>query len=117
MKCALSHLLNCCQLTLALSEVHRVDLIADDLFQVHNVLVIQLPQNLDLSDGSDGEPLLLLLIVRSHHLQRHQVTGQGVPSLVDLSGREERKGRVRGRQSELFVGVSLCHMFLLQSGQ
>ena len=46
---------------LVLAEVHRLLLVRHDLPQLDDVLVLELPQDLDLPDRSDGETLLLVL--------------------------------------------------------
>lgn len=111
--------------TLAFPEVYCVDLIADNLLQVHNVLMIQLTQNLDLSDSGDGESFLLLLVVCSHHFQCHQLTSQIVSSLVHLSGRKKERGGREGEGkiikeqwlSSCVCWTSPCHTCPLQSDQ
>ena len=58
--------------TFVFLEVERVLLVGDDLFQVDDVLVIQLPQNLDLAHRRDGKALLLVL--QANLLQRYHLT-------------------------------------------
>ena len=58
--------------TFVFLEVERVLLVGDDLLQVDDVLVIQLPQNLDLAHRRDGKALLLVL--QANLLQRHHLT-------------------------------------------
>ena len=57
--------------TFVLLEVERILLVSDDLFHVDHTAMVQLPQDLDLSDGRDGEALLL--IVQAHFLQGNQL--------------------------------------------
>ena len=72
-------------LTFVLLEVQRVGLVGDHLLQVDDVLVAQLPQDLDLPDGRDGEAFPL--VVRPHHLQGDDVVAEGVPGFEDLAKR------------------------------
>ena len=56
-------------LTSVFAEVNCVLLVRDDLFQVDDGWVVQLTENLDLSDGGDRESLLLIL--ETNFLQRN----------------------------------------------
>ena len=58
--------------TFVFLEVERVLLVGDDLLQVDDVLVIQLPQNLDLAHRRDGKAFFLVL--QTNLLQRHHLT-------------------------------------------
>lgn len=58
--------------TFILFKVERILLVSDDFLHVDNTAVFELTQDLDLSDGCDGEALLL--IVQTHFFQSHQFT-------------------------------------------
>ena len=58
-------------LTFIFPEVESVLLVGDDFLQVDDVLVVELAQDLDLSDGRDRKAFLLIL--QPHLLQGHQV--------------------------------------------
>lgn len=47
--------------TFVLFEVESVLFVSDDFFHVNNAAVVELSQDLDLSDGSDGETFLLII--------------------------------------------------------
>ena len=57
--------------TFVLLEVERILLVSDDLLHVDHTAMVQLPQDLDLSDGRDGKALLF--IVQAHFLQGNQL--------------------------------------------
>lgn len=61
--------------TFVLLEVQCVLFVCDDLLHVDHAAVVELAEDLDLSDGRDGEALLL--IVQTHLLQSHQLTLEG----------------------------------------
>lgn len=57
--------------TFVFLEVQCILLVGDDLLQVDNVGVVQLPEDLDFPYSCDGKTLLL--IFQSHLLQSHQL--------------------------------------------
>ena len=57
--------------TFVLLEVECILLVSDNLLHVDHTAMVQLPQDLDLSDGRDGEALLL--IIQAHFLQGNQL--------------------------------------------
>jgi hypothetical protein len=69
--------------SLVLSKIDGVLLVRHYLPQVDDVLVVELSQDLYLSDGGDGEALLLVL--ESHLLQGHQLAGIDVFGFVHLT--------------------------------
>ena len=58
--------------TFVLLEVKCILLVSDNLLHVDHTSVFELPQDLDLSDGCDGEALLF--IVQTYFLQSDQFT-------------------------------------------
>lgn len=57
--------------TFVFLEVQCILLVGDDLLQVDNVGVVQLPEDLDFPYSCDGKTLLL--IFQAHLLQSHQL--------------------------------------------
>jgi len=71
------------QRTFVILEIQSILLVRDDLLHVYDALVVELPQNLNLSDGGDREALLFVVqtnFLQSHHFsyeteeQREQVS-------------------------------------------
>lgn len=58
--------------TFVLFKVQRILFIRDNLFHVDDAAVLELSQDLDLSNGCDGETFLF--IVQTHFLQSHQLS-------------------------------------------
>lgn len=69
--------------TFVLLEVKCILLVSDNLLHVDHTSVFELPQDLDLSDGCDGETLLF--IVQTYFLQSDQFTSFFVLGLVHLA--------------------------------
>lgn len=65
-----------------LAEVDRLLLVGDDLAELHDVLVVQLTENFDFSNGRDGKPFLL--VFEADFLQRHDLFGVEIACLVYL---------------------------------
>lgn len=61
-------------LTFVLFKVKSILLVSNNLLHVDDAAVFELPQDLDLSDGRDGESLLL--VVQAHFLQSHKFSCQ-----------------------------------------
>lgn len=56
--------------TFIILEIQSVFLVRDDLLHVYDALVVELSQNLNLSDGCDWEALFLIVqsdLFQSHH--------------------------------------------------
>ena len=68
---------------LVLSEIKRVLLVRHNLFQVDDVAMVELAQDLDLAYGRDRKSLLLVL--ETYLLQRYHVAGSLVLGLVHLA--------------------------------
>ena len=58
--------------TFVLFKVQRILLVCDNLMEPDYTVMVQLPEDLDLSDCCDWKALFL--IVRPHLLQCHQLT-------------------------------------------
>lgn len=65
-----------------LAEVDRLLLVGDDLAELHDVLVVQLTENFDFSNGRDWKPFLL--VFEADFLQRHDLFGIEIACLVYL---------------------------------
>lgn len=58
--------------TFIFAKVQGILLVCDDLHEVDDALVVQLPQDLDFSDSRDREALFLVL--KTHFLQGNKLT-------------------------------------------
>lgn len=67
--------------TFIILEIESVFLVRDNLLHVYDALVVELSQNLNLSDGCDWEALLFIVqpnFLQSHHFSYYKENKQGV---------------------------------------
>ena len=57
---------------LVFAEVNGILLVRTDLHELHHVVVVELAEDLDFTDGRDGEAFFLIL--QTHFFQSHECT-------------------------------------------
>lgn len=60
--------------TFIILEIKSIFLVCDNFFHVYDALVVELSQNLNLSDGCDWEALLFIVqsnLLQGHHFSYH----------------------------------------------
>ena len=82
-------------------EVHSVLFIRDDFFEAYDVLMLKLPQDLDLTDGRDGKTFLLVL--QPDFLNTSMSTKNGLFKLENQSSSIGKNSRIADKESDAVI--------------